>query len=80
MSAVGPSTDIEADRSTPGKGAFRPPPSNERCRSIVSGWKNKVQSSLAHITPAGMLARQHRKMAEPGTAGSKTEPLEEEDG
>ena len=37
---------------------------------IVSGYKNKVQSAVANVTPAGMLAKQHRKMAEPGTAGS----------
>ncbi|RZF66067.1 SDR family NAD(P)-dependent oxidoreductase [Sphingomonas populi] len=36
--------------------------------SIVSGWKNKVQAAVAHITPASVLAEQHRKMAEPGTA------------
>lgn len=36
--------------------------------SIVSGWKNKIQAAVAHITPAGILAEQHRKMAEPGTA------------
>lgn len=36
--------------------------------SIVSGWKNKVQAALANVTPAGVLAEQHRKMAEPGTA------------
>lgn len=35
---------------------------------VVSGWKNKVQSAMANITPAGMLAEQHRKMAEPGGA------------
>jgi hypothetical protein len=35
---------------------------------VVSGLKNKVQSSVANITPAGVLAGQHRKMAEPGTA------------
>ena len=35
----------------------------------VSGWKNKVQSAIANITPAPMLAEQHRKMAEPGSAG-----------
>lgn len=35
---------------------------------VVSGWKNKIQSSLANVTPAETLARQHRKMAEPGTA------------
>lgn len=32
---------------------------------IVSGWKNKMSTSLAAITPASMLAQQHRKMAEP---------------
>ncbi len=35
---------------------------------VVSGWKNKLQVALAHITPASFLAEQHRKMAEPGTA------------
>jgi short-subunit dehydrogenase len=34
---------------------------------VVSGWKNKVQTTLAAVTPAGMLAEQHRKMAEPGS-------------
>ena len=34
---------------------------------IVSGLKNKVQAALAHVTPAAMLAEQHRKMAEPGS-------------
>ena len=35
---------------------------------VVSGWKNKLQVAAAHITPAAVLAEQHRKMAEPGTA------------
>jgi short-subunit dehydrogenase len=35
---------------------------------IVTGMKNKIQSSVANVTPAAALARQHRKMAEPGTA------------
>ena len=35
---------------------------------VVSGLKNKVQSSVANVTPAGVLAGQQRKMAEPGTA------------
>jgi uncharacterized protein len=35
---------------------------------VVSGFKNKIQSSAANVTPAGVLASQHRKMAEPGTA------------
>jgi short-subunit dehydrogenase len=35
----------------------------------VSGLKNKVQSAAAaNVTPAGVLASQHRKMAEPGSA------------
>ncbi len=32
---------------------------------VVSGWQNKLQSAIALITPAGVLAEQHRKMAEP---------------
>jgi len=35
---------------------------------VVSGLKNKIQSAAANVTPAGVLASQHRKMAEPGTA------------
>jgi short-subunit dehydrogenase len=35
---------------------------------IVSGWKNKLFSAIANITPAGILAEQHRKMSEPGSA------------
>lgn len=35
---------------------------------VVSGWRNKLQSAIANVTPAGVLAEQHRKMAEPGSA------------
>ena len=35
---------------------------------VVSGLKNKIQSAIATITPSGILAEQHRKMAEPGGA------------
>jgi uncharacterized protein len=35
---------------------------------VVSGFKNKLQVAAAHITPAGMLAEQHRKTAEPGSS------------
>jgi short-subunit dehydrogenase len=38
---------------------------------VVSGWKNKLQAAMANVTPAGVLAEQHRKMAEPGS-GTKT--------
>src|SRR3954462_12290644 len=34
---------------------------------VVSGWKNKLTTAMASVTPAGMLAEQHRKMAEPGS-------------
>jgi short-subunit dehydrogenase len=37
---------------------------------VVTGLKNKIQSSVANVTPAAVLAKQHRKMAEPGTAKS----------
>jgi uncharacterized protein len=36
---------------------------------VVSGWKNKIQTAAAAVTPASVLAEQHRKMAEPGSAG-----------
>lgn len=32
---------------------------------VVTGWKNKLQSAVANVTPAGVLAEQHRKQAEP---------------
>jgi short-subunit dehydrogenase len=34
---------------------------------VVSGWKNRLQAAIANVTPAGVLAEQHRKMAEPGS-------------
>lgn len=37
---------------------------------VVTGFKNKVQLTVANITSNELLARQHRKMAEPGTAKS----------
>jgi short-subunit dehydrogenase len=38
---------------------------------VVSGWKNKLQTAIASVTPAGMLAEQHRKMAQPGSGQKK---------
>lgn len=32
---------------------------------VVSGWKNKLQAAAAAVTPSGVLAERHRKMAEP---------------
>lgn len=37
--------------------------------SIFSGLSTKIQGTLAGVTPAKVLAEQHRNMAEPGTAG-----------
>jgi len=35
---------------------------------VVSGWHNKLMSAIASVTPAGLLARTHSRMSEPGTA------------
>lgn len=35
---------------------------------VVSGLRNKLEVAAAHVTPAAMLAEQHRKQAEPGSA------------
>jgi short-subunit dehydrogenase len=35
---------------------------------VVSGWKNKLQAAISHITPDSVLAKMHRDMAEPGRA------------
>ena len=39
----------------------------DREGDVVSGFKNKVMAAVANVTPAEMLAEQHRKMAEPGS-------------
>lgn len=35
---------------------------------VVAGFKNKLQAIMANVTPSQILAEQHRKMAEPGSA------------
>jgi len=35
---------------------------------VITGWKNKMQAAISHVMPAEQLAKQHSKMAEPGTA------------
>src|ERR671910_87935 len=37
---------------------------------VVSGWLNKLQTAIASVTPAGILAEQHRKEAEPRSGTS----------
>ncbi|MFD1745427.1 SDR family NAD(P)-dependent oxidoreductase [Rhizobium helianthi] len=32
---------------------------------VVAGWKNKMMTAAANVTPAGTLAKQHRKLSEP---------------
>lgn len=32
---------------------------------VVSGWKNKIQATIANVVPAAILAGEHRKQAEP---------------
>lgn len=36
---------------------------------VVSGWHNKLQTAIASVTPSGVLAEMHRRMAEPGKDG-----------
>jgi short-subunit dehydrogenase len=33
----------------------------------VTGWKNKVLTAMASVTPAGLLAEIHRKTSQPGS-------------
>jgi len=35
---------------------------------VVAGWKNKVSAAMTNVVPDSMLAEQHRKTAEPGSA------------
>lgn len=35
---------------------------------VVSGWKNKLQAAMSHVTPDTVLAKMHSNLAEPGTA------------
>jgi uncharacterized protein len=34
---------------------------------VVTGWQNKLQSAIANLTPAAMLAEQTRKQYEPAS-------------
>jgi uncharacterized protein len=40
----------------------------DRDGDVVAGLKNKLQAAVASVTPSAVLAEQHRKMAEPGSA------------
>jgi hypothetical protein len=34
---------------------------------VVTGWRNKLQTTMANVNPASVLAEQHRKKAAPGS-------------
>ena len=38
---------------------------------VVSGWHNKLQSAIANVTPASVLANMHRKQAAPGSGDAR---------
>ena len=38
---------------------------------VVSGWQNKLRAAIANIVLAGIMAEQHRKLAEPGSGEKK---------
>ena len=42
---------------------------------VVSGWNNKVQAAVVHLTATRILAEQHRKLAAPGL-GRKAAPTQ----
>jgi len=35
---------------------------------VVAGWQNKLRAAISHVLPGEVLAEQHRRMAEPGSA------------
>jgi len=38
---------------------------------VVSGWHNKLQSAIASVTPAAILAEQHARLAAPGSGNQR---------
>lgn len=58
--------DSKADPATVAKDGFKAMMDGEG--GVVSGFKNKMTVAAAHVMPAEQLAKQHTKMAEPGTA------------
>ena len=41
---------------------------------VVAGWQNKLQTAIASVTPAGLLAAQHRRQAKPGQRAEVRRP------
>jgi uncharacterized protein len=59
-------TDKKADPADVAKAGFDAMMAGEG--DVVAGWKNKLEVAAAAILPSSVLAEQHRKMAEPGSA------------
>ena len=59
-------TDEKADPADVAKAGFEAMEKGEG--GVVAGIGNKIRAALANIVPDSMLAEQHRKMAEPGSA------------
>jgi len=59
-------TDKKDDPSDVAKNGFEAMMKGEG--GVVSGLHNKLQAAAAHVMPARTLAKQHSKMAAPGTA------------
>ena len=58
--------DNKADPADVAKTGFKAMMDGEA--DVVAGLKNKLQAAMSKVTPSQVLAEQHRKMAEPGTA------------
>lgn len=58
----------KADAATVAKVGFDAMTEGES--AVVAGWRNKIQVLLSNVTPAEMLAEQHRRTAAPGGGGS----------
>jgi short-subunit dehydrogenase len=59
-------TDDKADPADVAKAGFEAMEKGEG--GVIAGIGNKIRAALANIVPDTMLAEQHRKMAEPGSA------------
>jgi len=59
-------TDSKDDPADVAKTGFEAMEKGEA--DVIAGMSNKIRAALANLMPDTMLAEQHRKMAEPGTA------------
>jgi short-subunit dehydrogenase len=63
---VGADDDAKSDPADVAKAGFEAMMNGEA--DVVAGLKNKLQVAMAKVMPSQMVAEQHRKMSEPGTA------------